>query len=236
MRLPKKLTPRPTPPSYEELELWPDAIWRLAALLKAGSTPASACQAVLTQLSQHLDSSQQELSSARSFLPWGLTQAQRRAENQALEELVDIFEQCAAQAAEGRPLASVCQKLAQRQDFRESTTRGLLALGACWQVTQTTGAPVATVFERLARYLETEIDLSQQRETALSGPRTTGRILSWLPLLGLGLGALMGTDPLGVLLGSWAGAFTGLLGLLLALSGHRWTHHLISAAEKGELT
>ena len=100
------------------------------------------------------------------------------------------------------------------------------------RMSENAGAPLATSLERAAEHAEERIDAFLGRQSALAAPRATGRILSWLPLIGLGLGMLMGSDPLGVLTGSVAGALTGLLGLALALMGRRWTARLVRRAEE----
>ena len=81
------------------------------------------------------------------------------------------------------------------------------------RMSESAGAPLATSLERAAEHAEERIDALLGRQSALAAPRATGRILSWLPLLGLGLGVLMGSDPVGVLTGSILGALTGLFGL-----------------------
>lgn len=100
------------------------------------------------------------------------------------------------------------------------------------RMSENAGAPLATSLERAAEHAEERIDAFLGRQSALAAPRATGRILSWLPLIGLGLGVLMGSDPLGVLTGSVAGALAGLLGLALALMGRRWTARLVRRAEE----
>lgn len=100
------------------------------------------------------------------------------------------------------------------------------------RMSENAGAPLATSLERAAEHAEERIDAFLGRQSALAAPRATGRILSWLPLIGLGLGVLMGSDPLGVLTGSVAGALTGMLGLALALMGRRWTARLVRRAEE----
>ena len=100
------------------------------------------------------------------------------------------------------------------------------------RMSENAGAPLATSLERAAEHAEERIDAFLGRQSALAAPSATGRILSWLPLIGLGLGVLMGSDPLGVLTGSVAGALAGLLGLALALMGRRWTARLVRRAEE----
>lgn len=106
---------------------------------------------------------------------------------------------------------------------------------ACWRISETTGAPLATLLEPLATHCENDTDAYEARTSALAGPKATGSILSWLPLLGLGLGVLMGTNPLEFLLGSPPGVFIGAVGVGLALWGRRWTSKLVTRAERLEL-
>lgn len=223
----------PVPASLEEQELWPDAIWRLSALLRAGATPAFACRSVADDVTKKKGLVEDE----QARLP-ALERAVRRRQNAAyllaLTEAADLLQAAAAAAELGRPISPVIE--AQGASCTRESVRAVAAqVAACWLVAEQAGAAVADVFERLARFLETEIDLRQQRETALSGPRATGRILSWLPLLGLALGIVLGTDPIGVLFGSVAGALVGVMGLGLAVVGSRWTASLIARAERGTL-
>lgn len=215
------------PAGIDEKELWPDAVWRLAALLRAGATPAFA----LGKLAQEAARTQEEGEGQRTGwrVRWD-AEARGLAEGQA--DCALLFARCEQAARLGLPVSAASRELPlSRAESRERARE----LAACWQVAERTGAPLAQVLERYARYLENDIDLGQQREAAMSGPRATGRILSWLPLLGLGLGVLMGTDPLGVLFGSLAGALIGVAGVGLALVGSRWTARLTRTAERGEL-
>lgn len=132
----------------------------------------------------------------------------------------------------GAPAHLACAQLLEsdarmRPHSRERLYDLLLSL----RMSESAGAPLATSLERAAEHAEECIDALLGRQSALAAPRATGRILSWLPLLGLGLGVLMGSDPVGVLTGSILGALTGLLGLGLAFAGRRWTAALVHRAE-----
>ncbi|MBP2412402.1 tight adherence protein B [Arthrobacter stackebrandtii] len=105
-----------------------------------------------------------------------------------------------------------------------------LDIAACFEVCEASGAPVAAVLERLAGTLEAEQDAAAQRETALAGPRATVRLLTWLPLVGLGLGMLMGVDPLGVLFGSPVGWSVLAVGAVFAVAGRTWSARMIARA------
>jgi tight adherence protein B len=58
---------------------------------------------------------------------------------------------------------------------------------------------------------------------ALAAPRSSAFLLSGLPLVGLGLGAAMGANPLRVLLHTSYGAALLVAGLAFDLVGLAWT-------------
>ena len=118
------------------------------------------------------------------------------------------------------------------RSLRPHSRERLRDLSLSLRMSENAGASLATSLERAAEHAEERIDALLGRQSALAAPRATGRILSWLPLIGLGLGMLMGSDPLGVLTGSVAGALAGLLGLALALIGRGWTARLVHRAEE----
>ncbi len=107
-----------------------------------------------------------------------------------------------------------------------------LDIAACFAVCEASGAPVAAVLQRLATTLEADHDAAAQRETALAGPRATVRLLTWLPAVGLGLGILMGVDPLAALFGSPLGWVVLVGGLGFAVAGRFWSARLIQSAAK----
>lgn len=132
----------------------------------------------------------------------------------------------------GAPAHLACAQLLENSTrMRPHSRERLHDLQLSLRMSECAGAPLATSLERAAEHAEERIDALLGRQSALAAPRATGRILSWLPLLGLGLGVLMGSDPVGVLTGSVLGALTGLLGLGLAFAGRRWTAALVHRAE-----
>lgn len=132
----------------------------------------------------------------------------------------------------GAPAHLACvQLLESNTRMRPHSRERLHDLQLSLRMSESAGAPLATSLERAAEHAEERIDALLGRQSALAAPRATGRILSWLPLLGLGLGVLMGSDPVGVLTGSILGVLTGLLGLGLAFAGRRWTAALVHRAE-----
>ncbi|MPV38728.1 type II secretion protein F [Georgenia subflava] len=111
------------------------------------------------------------------------------------------------------------------------TTAGALpgALAAC-RLTHELGAPLAQVLERCAHGLTEAGNARAARSVALAGPRSTARLLGWLPLLGLVLGAAVGADPVAVLLGGGLGSVCLVGGVALMVLGRRWVATLERAA------
>lgn len=97
-------------------------------------------------------------------------------------------------------------------------------------VAERTGAPVARVLEQVAGGLLEEVSRADEREVALAGPRATATVLGLLPLVGLGMGALLGADALGLLVGTPPGWACAVAGATLWLTGRAWTRHLVHRA------
>jgi tight adherence protein B len=76
----------------------------------------------------------------------------------------------------------------------------LRQVAAAWRVTEATGGRLAGVLDRLAEALDAELELRQELESALAGPRATVVLLAGLPVMGLALGQAVGAHPLHLLL------------------------------------
>lgn len=165
---------------------------------------------------------------ARGFSPLSEEYGQKRC----AEDIRRFTQALAALASWGAPAHIACSQLLESNTrMRPHSRERLHDLQLSLRMSESAGAPLATSLERAAEHVEERIDALLGRQSALAAPRATGRILSWLPLLGLGLGVLMGSDPVGVLTGSILGALTGLFGLGLAFAGRRWTAALVHRAE-----
>jgi type II secretion system F domain protein len=165
---------------------------------------------------------------ARGFSPLSEEYGQKRC----AEDIRRFTQALAALASWGAPAHLACAQLLENSSrMRPHSRDRLYDLQLSLRMSESAGAPLATSLERAAEHAEERIDALLGRQSALAAPRATGRILSWLPLLGLGLGVLMGSDPVGVLTGSILGALTGLFGLGLAFAGRRWTAALVHRAE-----
>lgn len=105
-----------------------------------------------------------------------------------------------------------------------------IEFAACFDIAEASGSPLADVLARFAAQLEAEEDAEAARQTAFAGPRATVRLLSWLPVLGLGLGMVLGVDPISILLGEPAGLAALAAGVALTAAGRLWSARLVRSA------
>ncbi len=110
---------------------------------------------------------------------------------------------------------------------------GLDALAGAWHVSETCGAPLAEVLDRVARGLRFETELGDDVRSTVEPARATGRLLAVLPLLGLFLGAGLGADPVHVVTSTLPGAASVAAGTALACVGVRWIETTADRAERG---
>lgn len=232
--------------SAEEMRMWPLMLRTLALNLRAGiplqeavhANPSSGQfgefgQGELMQGTGKTRAKNSSRKSARSRRARGLSPLSEDYGHKRCAEDIRRFTQALATLTSwGAPAHLACAQLLENSArMRPHSRERLHDLQLSLRMSESAGAPLATSLERAAEHAEERIDALLGRQSALAAPRATGRILSWLPLLGLGLGVLMGSDPVGVLTGSILGALTGLLGLGLAFAGRRWTAVLVHRAE-----
>ena len=248
------------PASAEEMRMWPLMLRTLALNLRAGiplqevvhANPGFGEFGQSAQFGQFGQFGQNELvpdagktrvkktaarknarKSARALRVRGLSPlSEDYGHKRCAEDIRRFMQALATVTSWGAPAHLACAQLLENSArMRPHSRERLHDLQLSLRMSESAGAPLATSLERAAEHAEERIDALLGRQSALAAPRATGRILSWLPLLGLGLGVLMGSDPVGVLTGSILGALTGLLGLGLAFTGRRWTAALVHRAE-----
>lgn len=190
-------------------------VWmrQLAALLRVGRTAASAFDVAADSLAETPNPS---------------------ATGRRMEAVCSAV---AGGALVGRAPSTTLRSLATNPAARQRILRRiemtvLTDLARCWEVSERTGAPLATLLEGLAEATEADLDAAAARDTALAGSRATVRILSWLPVMALGLGMLIGADPLRTLLTTPWGMAAGLVGAVLTIVGRVWTGRMVQAAER----
>lgn len=115
---------------------------------------------------------------------------------------------------------------------RRPGAEGLRDVGAAWVVSSRSGAGLAAVLDRVVDALRARDDLVREVEATLGPARATARLLAVLPALALGLGVLLGGNPLAFLLGGGAGSWCLVAGVVLACAGVLWVERLTDGAAR----
>ena len=113
---------------------------------------------------------------------------------------------------------------------RRATAAGVPGAVASCRLSTALGAPLADILQTVAGGVAESGRAEASRRAALAGPRSTARLLACLPVVGLGLGMLVGADPASLLLDGGLGSAVGALGIGLMVVGHLLTRRLIRAA------
>jgi tight adherence protein B len=119
-----------------------------------------------------------------------------------------------------------------RRDRPGRVDDDVAAAAAAFRLARELGAPPGQVLGAVVTGVAELREAQALRRASLAGPRATARLLGWLPLAGIGLGMLLGADPIGVLLGGGAGGAALAAGTTLFVLGHRWVARLVRDAEK----
>ncbi|MGC4943686.1 type II secretion system F family protein [Kribbella sp. DT2] len=102
----------------------------------------------------------------------------------------------------------------------------LRPLAAAWQVSDHSGAALATIITRLTTSLRANEALTRQRSTNLANAKSTARLLAVLPFFATLLGYALGANPLAFLTTTLPGTACLITGTALSLTGLAWTNHL----------
>ncbi|MET3720681.1 MULTISPECIES: hypothetical protein [unclassified Arthrobacter] len=207
-------------------------VQQLAALLKGGRTPAWLWDELwLVHQGRSEAGSRQPEESAGPADPSKASKPGRNGPSLSPGSLLMLGAVRAA-AFRGLPVSEAIRKSAPaaflRTAGREQQT--WLELAACFDIAEASGCPLADVLARFAAQLEVEDDAEAARQTALAGPKATVSLLTWLPVLGLGLGMALGVDPLAILFGTPLGMAVLAAGVALTVAGRIWSARLVHAA------
>jgi tight adherence protein B len=107
-------------------------------------------------------------------------------------------------------------------------------VSAAWTIATTVGAPLADSLRALAAALRDGQESADEVRVALAEPAGTARLMGWLPLVGVGLGAALGFDTLAVLFTNPLGIACLVAGAALILLARRWTGRLVRGARPAE--
>jgi len=108
--------------------------------------------------------------------------------------------------------------------------RDLVRVARAWALADRHGVPLADLLGNVGDELRWRVRFGAQVRALLAGPRATAGVLTALPALGLGFGALVGADPVGVLRDGLVGQSLLVLGTALTAVGVVWTERILHSA------
>jgi len=103
-------------------------------------------------------------------------------------------------------------------------------LALFWGLAQAHGLAIATLMRAAHRDIVERERFSARVDAGMAGARATAAVLAGLPVLGIGLGQLIGADPLRFLLSGGAGGWLLAAGVTLACCGLLWSDRITAGA------
>lgn len=119
-----------------------------------------------------------------------------------------------------------------RSDGQRRGCELLASAAACWSVAQASGAGLAEALDRIVQQDRKAEEVRRQLSSHLAAPRATARMLAALPLLGVGLGVLIGGDPIAWLTGTSLGWGCLVVGAALTAIGLLWAQRIAARTER----
>lgn len=107
---------------------------------------------------------------------------------------------------------------------------GWSPVAGAWSVATVVGAPLAETLRAMAAALRDADEGRDEVRVALAEPAATSRLMTWLPLLSVALGVVLGFDTLAAL-ATPAGMACAAVGATLMIVARRWTRRMVAAAQ-----
>lgn len=173
------------------------------------------------------------------------------APSRAWAHLADTGDESAARVvtamADGAPLADAIARagappppptgplralgVGRRIRAEEAATDAWPEVAAAWRVAIAVGAPLADSLRGMATALRDAGEAADDVRVALAEPAGTARLMGWLPLVAVALGAALGFDTVGVLVSQPLGIACLIGGGVLIMAAQRWTKKLVVRAQ-----
>jgi tight adherence protein B len=132
----------------------------------------------------------------------------------------------AARARLGADVAAGLRTLAESSQLPGHWER----LALFWRLAQVHGLAIATLMRAAHRDIVEREKFSARVDSGMAGARTTAAVLAGLPVIGLGLGQLIGADPVRFLLSGGIGGWLLVVGVMLAGGGLLWSDRITGRA------
>lgn len=104
-------------------------------------------------------------------------------------------------------------------------------VAAAWAIAQTVGAPLADSLRGIASALQDAAQTRDEVRVALAEPAGTARLMSWMPLVAVALGASLGFDTLHAVFADPVGLVCAAAGIGLIVAARRWNAALVQRAD-----
>lgn len=104
----------------------------------------------------------------------------------------------------------------------------LRSLAAAWRVSERTGAPVADAVATVAEGIRLKREVGRQMAAELASARASAHVMAMLPAAALGLGTLVGANPVGVLVAGPWGPGLVLAAVVLTAAGVVWSERIVT--------
>lgn len=127
-----------------------------------------------------------------------------------------------------RNIDSSLQLNALEQHISRLELPGLAAINAALIYSQILGTPMVEVLKNTAASITDMLQEKNRQENAISGPRISAQILAFLPLLGIGVGKILGADTLASFTDGKLGSFAFLTGIFLWFLGWLWWRKILA--------
>jgi len=111
-------------------------------------------------------------------------------------------------------------------DDVESLDASLSRIADAWTVSDRHGLALADLLSAARADLSARMRVRSRTDAGLAGARATATVLAGLPLLGVGLGQMMGAAPVRILLAGGLGGILLVTGTVLACAGLLWTDRI----------
>lgn len=207
---------------------------RLAVLLSAGVSPASAWQ-YLAEAAEGAAAGLRPAARAGSAVGSGAANRERSGvavrSGSATAGVVRAAEE-AAQRGE-----SVADALAREaRPLGDPIAGAWLGLAAAWDTATRSGAPLAACLREFADSFREIGQLQRDVRVALAGPVATARMVLALPIVGLLFGTVLGFNTLATLFLTLPGLGCLLGGAVLLAAAGRWNRRLVARAQARDPT
>ena len=107
----------------------------------------------------------------------------------------------------------------------------LRSVAGVWEIGHRSGLGLADVLQQMCDGEARSREVRRTLKVELAGPRATARLMSLLPALGLGLGVLLGANPLVWLATTPIGLAVFVSGVAANVIGYRWIRGIVRRVE-----